>query len=359
MKKLLSMLLAVTMFATLAVGCGKNDDPKETEGTTKVTESGTVSEDAKEIVFFLVSGKLGDKGLNDTIDEGIKKYVAETNANYSTYELAELQDFVPSISTYCEKGVDLIVLNSASASEFTPEVAEMYPDVKFVIFEGTVDGIDNVQSLNTAAADAGFVCGAFAALMNKELTGNATAGFIGGIRNPDLDRSQYGFMAGADYVGGEVTAVYVGNWSDAAKGKELATQLFSQGINIVQAFAGGANTGVFEAAKNMGDDYFAMGGATGQFDMSEKIFASMVKNTDVMAYDVCKEVFEGNFESGIKVVGLKENAVGIKYAPDGRDAVIPQSIKDKVEEIRQKVIDGEIVTPNTEDEYNEYLKNNK
>ena len=98
-----------------------------------------------------------------------------------------------------------------------------------------------------------------------------------------------------------------------------------------------------------------MGGATGQFHMSDSIVASQVKNNDVAGYDACRMALEEGWVSGTIEVGLVDNGVGIKYAPDGRDAAVPQAIKDRVEEISQKVIAGEIVPPSTEEEYEKFI----
>lgn len=58
-------------------------------------------------------------------------------------------------------------------------------------------------------------------------------------------------------------------------------------------------------------------------------------------------------KSGIIEVGLAEGAVGIKYSPELGD-LVPKEVKDKIDEIRKKVISKEIVPPSTEKEYTEF-----
>lgn len=347
MRRLIALITMVSMLVLTACGGQK----------TSVEEQAVAGENVNKILFLLApGGKLGDQAANDANWSGIQKYAEETGAECSFFELAELQDFDSTVRSYCDKGFDLVICNVAQVSEFVPPVAESYPDVKFVVMEGSSEAsTGNLLNIRFRVAEAGFVSGAFAALMNKELNGKAETAFIGGTRNPDLDRSQYGFAAGAKYVGGNSTAVYVGNFTDAAKSKELTIQLYSGDVRILQAWAGGANAGVFEAAKSMGEGYYTMGGATGQFHMSDSIIASQVKNTDVAGYDACKLALEGEWKSGTLGLGMIDGAVGIKYAPDGRDEPIPQDIKNQIEEIRQKVISGEIVPPSTEEEYKEFI----
>ena len=104
----------------------------------------------------------------------------------------------------------------------------------------------------------------------------------------------------------------------------------------------------------MGEGYYSMGGATGQFHMSDSNIASQLKNSNVTTYNACKMALEEGWQSGTIEVGMADDAVGIKYAPDGRDEPIPQEIKDQVEELRQKVISGEIKPPTTEEEFAEF-----
>lgn len=346
MRKLIALITMVSVLVLTACGGQK----------AVATEQAEAAAGSPEILFLLAGGRLGDQAANDASWSGIQKYSEETGAACSFFELSELQDFDATVRSYCDKGIDLVICNASSVSEFIPPVAEAYPDVKFVVMEGSAEvSTENLLNIRFRVAEAGFISGAFAALMNQELNGKAETAFIGGVRNPDLDRAQFGFAAGAKYVGGNSTPVYVGNFTDAAKSKELAIQLYSGDVRIMQAWAGGANTGIFEAAKSMGDGYYSMGGATGQFHMSDSIIASQVKNTDVASYDACKMALEGTWESGTIDLGLSDEAVGIKYAPDGRDEPIPQEIKDRVEEIRKLVISGEIVPPSTEEEYAKYI----
>lgn len=364
MKKSFALITVLSLGLLTACGSGATTSTTAagTQGTTveatiaekTVAENAVPKPDAK-ILYLVTSGRMGDQAANDAIYAGIEQYCQETGVEYTYFELADGKDFDNTVRTYCDKGYNLIICMSSASVDFLPEVAPDYPEVKFAIIEGQIEGFDNVLNIRTDIKNAGFLCGAFAALMNENLNGKKEVAFIGGVRNPDLDRSQFGFAAGAKYVGGNSTPIFIGNFTDAAKGKELATQLFSGNVRIVQAWAGGANTGIFEAAQNMGEGYYAMGGATGQFHMSDAIIASQVKNYNI-SYTICQDALNGRWKGGTTVIGLNEDAVGIKYAPDGRDAAVPQEIKDQVEELRQKLIAGEIIAPGTEDEYNEFLK---
>jgi basic membrane protein A len=56
---------------------------------------------------------------------------------------------------------------------------------------------------------------------------------------------------------------------------------------------------------------------------------------------VIKQVAEGNFTGGTQKYGLKDGAAGI--APFHQfDSIVPQEVKDTVEDAKQKILSGEI-----------------
>ena len=346
MKKILSLFLAMTLMLTMLAECGGT-------GGDSTGETGT-GEEAIKIGYILIGGGLGDQASNDDQYAGLTRFSEEFGAEVKYVEITELQDIDAAIRNYADQGMNLIIFNSADASEFIPAIAAEYPEVSFIITEGTAEETDNVLNVRTDVADASFLCGAFCAMMSQELGGELAAGFVGGIRNPNLERAQFGFTAGAEYVGGEATTAYAGSFTDAATAKELTHQMFGSGIRVVQAWAGGANTGVFEAALNMGEGYYSMGGASGQFNISDSIIASNCKLLGDLTYDLCVQFKDGTLPYGTMTYGLKEGAVDIRYAPDERADIIPQEIKDKIDELREMILAGEIDVPSTQEEYDAF-----
>lgn len=341
MKKLLKMkktLVAFMACSLMLTGCGNAEE---------------ATDDSMEIAFIV--DRLGDNAANDESYRGIQEFEAETGISVTTVEAPELQDHEMNARTFAQEGYDLVIDATSFTSEIYATMAPEFTDTHFVIVDGTVEDQENVTSLRCKPEEAAFLTGAFNVLMNQELGGENKGAFIGGMRNADLERSQYAFTAGAEYVGGEATVVYVGNFTDVAKGKEIALQLYNNGMKIVQAFAGGAGMGVYQAAESLGEGYFAIGGAAGQFNLSDSIMASQVKLTGNSIYDACMDFYNGKLEGGISYFGANENVVNILYNPLHEEKV-PAEIKEKITELRDKIINGEIVPPTTEEEYNSFKK---
>ncbi|MEA4915248.1 MAG: BMP family ABC transporter substrate-binding protein [Christensenella sp.] len=369
MKKLVSVFLVCLLVLTTFSGCkpaaGQGAEQAaapaataaETTGeTTEATDSSAAVD--YQICFVVTGGKLGDQANNDGILSGIQAFCDETGATMTALELAEVSDIDSTTRSMISQGYDLFIYNSADGADLMEELCTQFPDVRFVMHNGTEGPYDNLTNVTNDVADAAFLCGVFAVLMNQNLNGELKAGYIGGVRNPNLERARYAMQAAVEYLGGQLSAVYVGSFNDTAGAKEIAQQMQAEGIRVIQAWAGGANMGVFEAAETAGEGYYSMGGATGQFHLSDSIIASLAMKLDVLYDDICTQAYEGTLASGVFAAKLSNGAIDCIFAPDDRANVIPKEVADKVDEFRQKLISGEMTAPSTEEEYTAFRTQN-
>ncbi len=359
MKKLLALIAALTL---TFVGCSSGDtgadtgstgtDSGTTSGTTDAgtTDAGTTS-DLK--VALVAAGVFGDQGMNDALLNGMNMFTEATGIEVTSVEVAEFADHAINATNFAEQGYDLIIMGGP-VSEIMPDIANQYPDTHFILNKGTIADLPNVTSVQFDEAQPSFLGGVFAVLMSEHLGGERSAGWVGGMRIPDLEKARFSYVAGAEYVDGNVDVIYVGDFTDIAKGKEIALQMYNNGAKIVQGYAGGASTGVYQAAESLDDTHYAMGSATGQFNLSPKIMASVIVKYDESLNLLMQQyVNDGSIDSGIMVLNLGTEGSDLKYAPD-HEANIPQEIKDEIAKLKEMIINGEIVPPTTEEEYNEF-----
>lgn len=352
MKKMLSVLLMVLLVFTLGACGSKPAEPGVTEPAGSATEPAAGDKEWK--IGLVAAGKFGDNGLNDALKAAVDAFTADTGIPVTKVEVSELSDHAIHARNFGEQGYDMVIMGG-TVSELMPEVLEDFPDTHYILNKGTVDGYDNCTSIQFEEPQAGFIGGAFAVMMSEHLAGVNKVGWIGGMRINDLEMCRYSFQAGAHYAGGEAVESYVGDFQDIAKAKELALQMYGEGMVIVQAFAGGAANGVYQAVESLPEGNFAMGAATGQFNLSpERILASHIIKTDEYFNEVCKQFIAGEMPAGIIKAGLKDGATGIRISPLIGDQ-IPQEIKDKMAEIEAKIISDEIVPPTDEAAYNAYI----
>lgn len=376
MKRTLALILALVTLLSLLAGCAKTGAPAENpapaatddkaaetpaDNTTDETPAeetpDNTSDAASNYKIFLIvtGGTLGDQAANDAIYEGLKNFSDSTGIQFDYVELSEVSDIETTVRTMAAEGYNIFYFNSPDGADLMDVLCPDYPEVRFIMNNGTNENWDNLTNMKPDVASSGFLCGIFATLMNEYLTGEKTCGYIGGVRNPNLERVRYAMQAAAELLGGTLNAAYVGNFNDAAAAKEIAQQMQSAGVHVIQAWAGGCNKGVFEAAETAGEGYYSMGGATGQFHMSNTIIASNAENRVEAVMAVCQAAVDGTLEGGSWIMDVANGGIDCKFAPDERADVIPQEIKDTVEEYRQKLINGELFAPKTEEEYNDFV----
>jgi basic membrane protein A len=222
--------------------------------------------------------------------------------------------------------------------------ATAFPDQKFGLVDVGPDPIaPNVISSVTKDWEGSFLVGVIAAKVTK----TGTIGFVGGKDIPIIHRFFVGYYYGAKMAKPEVNVLesYSGTFTDPAAGKEYTLALVHQKSDINFAVAGATSSGVIDAAKET--KTFAIGVDSNQNYLAPGfVLTSMVKRVDTQAFDMIKAVADGAFKGGtVLYYGLKEG--GVDAAMDENNAgLIPEDVLKQVDDLRQKVISGEIVVPN-------------
>jgi basic membrane protein A len=172
---------------------------------------------------------------------------------------------------------------------------------------------------------------------------------------PIIHAFQYGFKAGAKYANSKITILeqHAESFTDAAKGKAIANQMFSKNADVVFHAAGAVGDGVIEAAKEK--NKMAVGVDRDQNYLAPKnVITSSMKRVDNAIYNVMVEFKKGNFKGGSTITyGLKDGAVDI--APT-TPKMIPATLMKDVGGIKKKINAGEIKAPADEKSFNLYAK---
>ncbi len=153
--------------------------------------------------------------------------------------------------------------------------------------------------------------------------------------DPAGQKFEAGYIAGAKSVNPdvEVISLYVGNFEDTAKAKELGITAIDQGADIVFAAAGLPGAGVAQACVEQGALF--IGVDADQYETlpesQDVIITSAIKRVDQAVFLTTQAVIDETFESGIREFGLAEDGVGLAPYHNFED-VIPQEMKDAVDQ---------------------------
>ena len=228
------------------------------------------------------------------------------------------------------------------------EIAAANPNTVY----GWVDGyleLPNVKTLTFAENEGSFLVGAAAALKSK----TGTIGFIGGQEIDLIKKFEAGYIAGAKAINPDIVvkSQYLGAagdnaaWGSPDKAKEIALAWYKDGADIVYTAAGGSGRGTIEAAVEAGEGKWAIGVDSDEYfvDTDEQKahrLTSMLKRVDNAVFLTAKAVKEGDLSGGFKTFDLKTDGVGYATSGGYLDDIVPQ-----LEELKAKVISGEIVVP--------------
>ncbi len=300
-------------------------------------------------LVFDVGGR-GDKSFNDAAYRGLEQAQKEFGVEIKYIEPTQAADKDTALRSLAEAGYDLVFGIGFLFSEAIRSTAEEFPDAKFACIDYDVKEGEsippNLAGLKFREEEGSFIVGAIAGLLSK--TGKV--GFVGGMDIPLIHKFQAGYTAGAKAVrpDAQVVVNYAGvtpeAFKDPSKGKELALTQFSAGADIIYHASGSTGLGVFQAAKEK--KMSAIGVDSDQYhEMPGHVVTSMLKRVDVAVYETIKASVQGKFEGGIRVFGLAEDGVSYVY-DDNNKGLIPAEVIAKIEELKKKIVAGEIKVPN-------------
>lgn len=332
-KKIAALSTAVIMSASMLVGCGNSETKENADKTLKI---GMVAD----------IGGINDESFNQSAWEGLQQAEKDFGIEVKVIESKQASEYLQNMESLLDEDVDMVIGVGYTMKEDIQKQAENYPDKQFVLIDETYDTIpENVTPILFRENEAAYLTGLVAGKMTKA----NNVGFIGGIQTPVVSKFEYGYKAGVKEANEKATVnvQYAGTFSDAAKGKSIANQMYGNGSDIILAAAGGTGLGSIESAKEQ--NKYAIGVDRDQSDLApNNVLTSALKKVNVGVYDTVKEFVEGKLISGQeKVYGLKEDGVGI---PESTKNLVPQDIIDYVNSMIEKVKSGEIKVPATEAE---------
>ncbi|MCP4022863.1 MAG: BMP family ABC transporter substrate-binding protein [Desulfobacteraceae bacterium] len=314
---------------------------------------GTATAKKFKVAMVTDVGGVNDQSFNQSAWEGLKRAKKELGIKIAYKESRQDADYAPNMETLTDAEFDLIWGIGFLMGDAIKSTAMINPDQNYAIIDFSY-GPETPKNVGCAVfqeEQPSFLVGYIAGRMTK----TNKVGFVGGIKFPLIERFEYGFMAGVKLANPkcEILRQYAESFTDAAKGKAIANNMYQQGADIVFHASGGVGDGVIEAAKEKGK--WAIGVDKDQnFLAPDNVLTSAMKRVDIAIYHMSNTMVKGEFKGGETVVyNLSNNGVGI--APTSSKHV-PKSILDEVDGLIGKIKAGEIVVPSTNDAYMSFIK---
>ena len=362
-KRLLSMALSAVMVLSLAA-CGGNADSKKTSNasaskasttastasaskTDSASKTSSTTTDKSELKIGLITdvGGIHDHSFNETSWKGLEKAKTDFGVEINYLESKTDADYTSNIETFVDEEYDLIVCVGFKLAEATKKAAEAHPETKFAIIDDASNAsLPNVTCLTFKQEQASYLVGYVAGLTTKK----KNVGFVLGMASDMMNKFGYGYLAGVYAANPKATVQQIdaNNFADPAIGKTSATTMITNGADVIFHAAGGTGVGVIQACQE--NKISAIGVDTDQSSLApDTVITSAMKRVDNAVYDSVKQLVEGTLKGGEVVYDLSKG--GVDIAPTTK--LLSEDVLKKVEEVKAKILSGEIVVPGTKAEF--------
>jgi basic membrane protein A len=266
----------------------------------------------------------------------------------------------PALLEVSEQDWDLIIGGTFSLSETLGEVAKLYPDKRYILFDASLPyehgAYSNVYSIQYKQNEGSYLGGILAAsLLDQGLPAGTGAhlGFLGGMDIPVINDFLVGYIAGARSVNPEIkiSVSYIGSFTDAAKGKELGLAQYRSGVGIGFIAASQAGLGQISAAAETNQYILGVDSdqeaifAESDPALASRVVSSVLKNVDVSLVRAYELYRAGDLPFGsTETVGLAEGAVGLVETANFAGLATKDTIA-ALETAKAAIVAGEVKVP--------------
>lgn len=353
MKKVLSLVLAVAVIATLCialVACGETPAAETAKGELVLPEyEGLTNAN----YFFPADFKFGLITLHDDASTYDKNFIDAAKAAAKYWGLADSQLIIRSgveegaqctevANQLVAQGCDVIMADSFGHEDFMIAAAEANPTVQFCHATGYKAAIENLPNYHNAFAaiyEGRYLAGIAAGMKmkadieaGKYTAAQAKIGYVGAFTYAEVISGYTSFYLGAKSIVPQVTmdVKFTGSWYDPTAEKEAAEALIASGCKLISQHADSMGApGACEAA---GIPNVSYNGSTISACPDTFIVSSRIDWAPYMIYIMAKtlkgEAIDNNYTGtlatgAVKLTNLNGNVVG----QDVVDAVVAARTK--------------------------------
>jgi len=348
MKKLLVLFIILgVMFiaAPLFAGGQKEEAPAKEEPVKEEVKEEVKKMEPVDIAVF-VPGVVAGSPLYEQMVEGANMVADEYD--YVSVKVIEggfnQGEWGEKVTSLAATGLYEFIMTSNPAMPYVLlDVAEAFPDQKFVCVDAYLDGHPQFYTVMYNQVEQAYFMGYLGGLVTTSNMDGANsdlkAGMVVAQEYPALTEMMIpGYKLGLEDVNPGITVDYrvIGNWYDANKAADLTNSMIDAGVDVILTICGGANQGVIDAAKERGKYVL-------YFDSNEykiapgTIVGCALLRQNKAVYEVTKKAVEGDIEFGkAEVLHAKDGYVD--FADD--DPLYTDNVPEDVRMKMDKIIKG-------------------
>jgi basic membrane protein A and related proteins len=376
-------LAAVTAAATLtlaACGDAPEDDTADagngadsgsatSDDAGAATGDGAAAGDGADFQACMVSdsGGFDDQSFNQSGREGMEAAEEALGIQTTLVESQSDADYATNVNTLVSQGCNITIGVGFLLEDAIQTGAEGNPDTNFALIDSAFSDadfnpveLDNAKPILFNTAEASFLAGYLAAGMSE----TGTVATFGGLQIPSVAIFMDGFADGVDLYNEDNDAdvqllgwdkeaqngSFSGDFENQSQGQTLTEQFIAQGADIIMPVAGPVGLGAAAAAEGEEGTKIIWVDSDGYntTEYGDLMLTSVLKQIGPAVEDTITESFEDGFTNEPYVGTLENDGVGLAEFHDF-DGDVPQELQDRLTELEQQIVDGELTieSPNS------------
>lgn len=360
-------LAAVTAAATLTLAaCGDAPEDDADTGGSEDNGSATSEEaapaDGADFQACMVSdsGGFDDQSFNQSGREGMEAAESALGIQTTLVESQSDADYATNVNTLVSQGCNITIGVGFLLEDAIQTGAEGNPDTSFALIDSAFSDadfapveLDNAKPILFNTAEASFLAGYLAAGMTE----TDTVATFGGLQIPSVAIFMDGFADGValynedngtdvQLLGWDKEAQngsFSGDFENQSQGQTLTEQFIAQGADIIMPVAGPVGLGAAAAAEGEEGTKIIWVDSDGfnTTEYGDLMLTSVLKQIGPAVEDTITQTVEEGFDNEPYVGTLENDGVGLAEFHDF-DGDVPQELKDRLAELEQQIIDGEL-----------------
>ncbi|GAF63992.1 putative ABC transporter substrate-binding protein [Bacillus sp. TS-2] len=267
--------------------------------------SNEVVQTKKEKVGLLLEDSIYDQGWNSKGYQGLLNI--HTNLDVEVYSKEEVnteEKIKSTIEEFYLNDVSIIFGHGQMYAHYFSEMADEYPDIHFISFNGHVKG-NNVTSLHFDGYAMGYFAGSLSAIMSQN---NKIAVIAAFPWQPEIE----GFIEGAKFENEDINVKveYVNSWTDEELALSYYQSLKNDEVDVFYPIGDGFHISVLEEVKN--DGLYIIGYVSDFSDLGEAtVLTSTIQHVDELYEIVTRKYLDGELDTGNLYFDFQDSVISL------------------------------------------------
>ncbi len=272
-------------------------------------------------VGFLIDTSIDDSAWSEKGYIGLLEIEEEFDVQVYYEENVDTKaEINGAVAEFVQDGVNLIFGHSNMYGSYFMEIAELYPDVHFVYFNGG-NYAENVTSLNFSSHAMGF----FAGMAAGEMTATNSVGIIAAhLWQPEIE----GFFEGVKYQNPQAVIEfnYINDWHNTDIAVSMYEDMRQKEVDVFYPIGDMFSESIIEMAEE--DGLYAIGYISDQLELApDTVLTSTIQHVDKLYEESAKQFDEANLEGAVMSFDFKDGYISLGQFNDE----VPESFQNELE----------------------------